>query len=258
MALEIEELRKDFGGVYALQGVSFSIKPGEIVGLIGTNGAGKTTCFNVITGFIKPTGGSVKVDGKDITGKPSYELARLGVIRTFQHTSLFGKLTSFENVLIGLHGVRRPSVLDVLFATPKYRRSEKETHRLAEEILTKFKLMNKAWQQADELSYGEQRRLAIALAMISRPKYLLLDEPAAGLNSQETNDLASILIELKRENLGILLVEHDMSMVMKLCDHIVVLASGKLLAKGSPKEIRANSKVVELYLGAGVQHAQSR
>lgn len=251
MALVIEGLTKDFGGVRALGGISFQIEPGGIVGLIGPNGAGKTTCFNVVTGFAKPTAGRVSVDGKEITGEPSYKLARLGVIRTFQHTSLFGKLSAFDNVRIGLHRFQRSSIFDVMFSTSSYRKEEATTDEKVERVLTRLGLKDRAWFQADELSYGEQRRLAIAVALVSQPKYLLLDEPAAGLNPQETSELASTLLALREENIGILLVEHDMSMVMSICDHIVVLASGKLLATGRPEEVRSNAEVVKAYLGGG-------
>ncbi|MCM3568242.1 ABC transporter ATP-binding protein [Neobacillus mesonae] len=251
MALFVEELTKDFGGLRALSGISFSVEPGKIVGLIGTNGAGKTTCFNVVTGFSKPTSGRVMVDGTDITGKPSHQLARKGVIRTFQQTSLFGKLTVYDNVRAGLHRHRGSSALDVLFNTRKYREDEKKINQQVDNVLVQLGLMGRSGIQADELSYGEQKRLAIAVALISKPKYLLLDEPAAGLNPQETSELSSSLASLRSDQFGILLVEHDMKMVMEICDYIVVLASGKLLAKGTPEEIRTNTAVIEAYLGGG-------
>lgn len=248
--LEVNNLTIKFGGLVALSDFNIEIEKNDLVGLIGPNGAGKTTVFNMLTGVYQPTEGDIKVEGKSIIGMKPYEITKKSLARTFQNIRLFKSMSVIDNVKLSYNYQIKYSYFDTILRTPKFFKLEKEIEQKAMELLKVFKLEDKAQEQAKNLPYGEQRRLEIARAMAANPKLLLLDEPAAGMNPQETHDLMN-LIKWIRDNfdLTILLIEHDMKLVMGICEKIVVLDYGKIIAKGTPEEIRANPKVVEAYLG---------
>ena len=251
--LKVEDLSISFGGLRAVSGFNLELKPGELVGLIGPNGAGKTTVFNILPGFYQPQEGRVFFDSTEITGLSCYKINRLGIGRTFQNIRLFNELTVLENVKIAYQYAGRYSWRDAVFRTGVFRRHEKEITDWALSRLDIFNLADKAGEIAKNLPYGEQRRLEIARALAGRPKLLLLDEPAAGMNPQETIELLELIRWLRQEfSLTILLIEHDMSLVMKLCERILVLDYGMTIAEGSPEEIRNNPRVIEAYLGEEV------
>jgi len=247
--LEIKELTKNFGGLLVLDKVSFSVKKGEIFGLIGPNGAGKTTVFNIISGLLKPTSGKVFLDGKDITNLKPHKIAEVGISRTFQSIRIFKDMTLLENVLVGMHHVFTYSTLAMLLELKKKKTEEKILRDKAFEILSLVKLADKATLKADSLSYGEQRKLELARALATEPKLLLLDEPAAGMNPAETDELMSEILQINKRGYTVCLIEHDMKMVMGLCNNIAVLNFGELIAKGTPDEIKSNQQVIEAYLG---------
>ncbi|MCX7674561.1 MAG: ABC transporter ATP-binding protein [Bdellovibrionaceae bacterium] len=247
--LEVRQLSLSFGGIQALREVSFTINAGCIFGLIGPNGAGKTSLFNVITGLYRPSAGRVFLLGEDISGRESHEIIAKGISRTFQNIRLFPHLTVFENVLLGTSVEWNQVSLFELWRQPYY---ERETQGIQEtlQLLRDLELLSLADKIASELSYGQRRRVEIARALMSRPRLLCLDEPAAGLNPQETKQLGEWLKELRsRFHLTLLLIEHDMSLVMKVCEEIAVLDYGRLIAQGSPQEIRQNPEVIKAYLG---------
>jgi len=247
--LEVRQLSLSFGGIQALREVSFTINAGCIFGLIGPNGAGKTSLFNVITGLYRPSAGRVFLLGEDISGRESHEIIAKGISRTFQNIRLFPHLTVFENVLLGTSVEWNQVSLFELWRQPYY---ERETQGIQEtlQLLRDLELLSLADKIASELSYGQRRRVEIARALMSRPRLLCLDEPAAGLNPQETKQLGEWLKELRsRFHLTLLLIEHDMSLVMKICEEIAVLDYGRLIAQGSPQEIRQNPEVIKAYLG---------
>ncbi|NLY89910.1 MAG: ABC transporter ATP-binding protein [Firmicutes bacterium] len=251
--LKVEDLSLSFGGLRAVSGFNLEIKPGELVGLIGPNGAGKTTVFNILTGFYQPQEGRVFFDGTEITGLGCHRINRLGIGRTFQNIRLFNELTVLENVKIAYQYAGGYSWRHTIFRTGSYRRYEQEIAEWALSRLEILDLAGKAEEIAKNLPYGEQRRLEIARALAGRPKLLLLDEPAAGMNPQETMELLELIQWLRQEfSLTILLIEHDMSLVMKLCERILVLDYGMTIAEGSPEEIRNNPRVIEAYLGEEV------
>jgi branched-chain amino acid transport system ATP-binding protein len=247
---------KRFGGLVAVHDIDFTIPRGSIVSLIGPNGAGKTTFFNMITGLYVPTEGSIVFDGKDITGIKPHEVVRVGIARTFQNIRLFGNMSAEDNVLVGLHHRLKGRWFGAILRTPSIRREEVEAHEQAQGLLDLVGLKTRSGTLARNLPYGDQRRLEIARALATQPKLLLLDEPTAGMNPEETRRLTDFVRELRdRLGLTILLIEHDMKVVMGISDHVTVLDHGEKIAEGSPAEVRANVRVVEAYLGRGAAGA---
>lgn len=246
--LKVEHVTQKFGGLTALSEINIRINRGEIVGVIGPNGAGKTTLFNLITGIYTPTEGRICLEGEDITGKKPYRIAEMGISRTFQNIRLFKKLTVMDNVIIGMHSRTKSNLLDAVFKTPRRRREEKAGVQKALECLDFLHLKELRYHLADSLPYGAQRRLEIARCLATSPKVILLDEPAAGMNEQETMELMEIIRKLKKGGYTILLIEHDMKFVMNICDRLYVLDYGVQIAQGLPEEIKNNQKVIEAYL----------
>jgi branched-chain amino acid transport system ATP-binding protein len=247
--LEVEELTVQFGGLTAVNGVSFAVEEGEIVGLIGPNGAGKTTCFSLITGFLPPSAGRVRFRGRPLTGLSPYQIARAGVVRTFQKTSLFPRLTVHENVMIGQQARLAPRVWAALARTAGQRREVAAVRARADEVLALLSMSAVRDVEARALSYGEQRHLAIAIALASRPALLMLDEPAAGLTPAESRRLMDLIGVIRDGGVTVLLVEHDMKVVMGVCGRIVVLDHGQKIAEGAPRDIRRHPDVIRVYLG---------
>ncbi|MDR1875359.1 MAG: ABC transporter ATP-binding protein [Synergistaceae bacterium] len=256
--LRIRELTLRFGGLIAVNNLSIDVAGGSIVGLIGPNGAGKTTVFNVITGFYRPSEGSVEFMGQQLTGLPPHRVCMAGVSRTFQNIRLFQNETVLQNVMIGSYVRQRGTWWQNLvpFLFPAAAREEREIRDDAMKLLERLGLAEQADARASSLPYGAQRRLEIARALATRPKFLLLDEPAAGMNPQESEELLNFIRRLRDEfALTILLIEHDMKVVMGVCEHIQVMDRGLLIADGSPEEIRANPRVIEAYLGQSAPEA---
>jgi branched-chain amino acid transport system ATP-binding protein len=250
--LKLEKATIAFGGLIAVNEVSFTVNQGEIFGLIGPNGAGKTTLFNLISGVHKLTSGAISFDGKSLSGLEPYQITQQGIARTYQNINLFSNLTVLENVMIGRHIQSRSGLMAAICRTPAQRREEAEIRAKCCELLDFMELRDKAELQAKNLSYGEQRRLEIARAMATEPKMLLLDEPAAGMNSTEKVELTEMIRRIRDRGITILLVEHDMKLVMKVTDRIAVLNFGKLIAQGTPTEIQNNPEVITAYLGGGI------
>ena len=248
--LKAEHVSMVFGGLKAVSNFNLHLNKGELVGLIGPNGAGKTTAFNMLTGVYRPTTGSITFAGKSIVGLPPYEVTQRGIARTFQNIRLFSELTVLENVKIAFHFHVKYGLIEAVLRVGRYFREEQEIEEEAMELLKIFRLEDKADEVAKNLPYGAQRRLEIARALAAKPKLLLLDEPAAGMNPQETHELMEMIRWIRREfALTILLIEHDMSLVMGICERIYVLEYGEILAEGTPKEIKANPEVIRAYLG---------
>lgn len=251
--LNVENLGIQFGGLKAVQNVNLYIKEGELIGLIGPNGAGKTTTFNMLTGVYAPTEGMVLFDGKSIGGLEPYKVTRHGISRTFQNIRLFKELSVLDNVKVANHGLANHGILSSIFRLPNHFKGEMNMEKESLAFLEVFGLDGFRGELAKNLPYGMQRRLEIARALAAGPKLLLLDEPAAGMNPQETHDLMELISFIRKKfNLTILLIEHDMNLVMGICERIYVLDHGQLIADGTPTEIRLNSKVIEAYLGEEV------
>jgi len=247
--LKAENITIRFGGLVANDDVSLEAPTGKITGLIGPNGAGKTTFFNIINGVFKPNEGKIVFDGKEIQGKRPFQVNEAGMARTYQVINLFKKMSVIENVVVGMHTQLKKGFFSSLFKTPGERREEKEAFEKALELLEFVGLHEQAYEQAGSLSYGKQRLLEICRGLASKPKLLLLDEPAAGMNSTEKVELDYLLKKILDTGLGILLIEHDMKLVMNVVDYLYVLNYGKLLAEGTPGEIQNNPDVIAAYLG---------
>lgn len=248
--LEVRDLSMRFGGLLAVDGVSLDVPERQVVSMIGPNGAGKTTVFNCLTGFYRPSGGSIRLCGTPIHGLPGHRIARLGVVRTFQNVRLFREMTAMENLLVAQHRHLDTGFLAGLLKTPAFRRSERQALDCAAEWLERVDLLDVANRPAGTLAYGQQRRLEIARCMVTRPQLLMLDEPAAGLNPRETEDLKALIGRLRDEQgVTVLLIEHDMKLVMSISDHIYVINQGQPLANGSPEQIRGHPEVIKAYLG---------
>ena len=247
--LETDGLTMRFGGLTAVDGLSFKVEQGAIHGLIGPNGAGKTTTFNMISGFYKPTAGQVRLRGEVISGLAMYEVARRGVVRTFQHSTLFAELTVLENALVGTHMTFRPNIFAAIIGWgAEVRRGARAR---AEETLDFFGLLSHAHERAGDLPHGHQRALGMAVAMAAHPDVMLLDEPFTGMNPGETRRMMALMFKLRNSGVTILIVEHDMRAIMGLCDRITVMNFGRLLTEGVPREIRTHPDVIEAYLGGG-------
>ena len=252
--LTAENISVKFGGLVAVDDVSFDIPTGGVVSLIGPNGAGKTTFFNVLTGLYKPTSGSVTFDDLDITAKPPHKIAQAGVARTFQNIRLFGLMTAEENVMVAMHSHLKSGIISTVLGTRKQRAEEKESKQTARELLEFVGIGSTADQFARNLSYGDQRRLEVARALALRPKVLLLDEPTAGMNPQESKTFVDFVYRVRdQKGVSILLIEHDMSVVMRVSERITVLDRGQKIAEGSPAEIKSNKRVIEAYLGKSAE-----
>jgi branched-chain amino acid transport system ATP-binding protein len=253
MMLEIRGLNKHFGGIRAVDGFDLLLGEGELVGLIGPNGSGKTTVFNLVTGIYRPDAGTIALEGQDLVGIPPHRINRLGIARTFQNIRLFRELTVMDNVRIAHHSHVEYGPLAALCRTRRYYDGEKELHEKVDNFLSIFALQNRKYELAGNLSYGDQRKLEIARALASEPRVLLLDEPAAGMNPYEVGRLMEfILLIRERFRLSILLIEHQMRLVMGICERLAVMDFGVVIARGVPAEIRKNRKVIEAYLGEDI------
>ncbi len=248
--LSVRDLSMRFGGLLAVDAVSFDVHPDEVFAIIGPNGAGKTTVFNCVGGFYKPSGGRITMAGQDITGQPSHKVARHGLVRTFQNVRLFKNLTVLENLLVAQHTHIETGLIQGLFKTPGYRASERRALAQAAQWLDFMDIRQYANREAGNLAYGHQRRLEIARCMITQPRLLMLDEPAAGLNPQEKRNLQQLIDQLRRDfQVAVLLIEHDMSLVMGVSDRIMVMEHGKPIVTDVPETVRSDPRVIKAYLG---------
>jgi ABC-type branched-subunit amino acid transport system ATPase component len=248
--LSVERLERAFGGVRAVDGASFEVRAGEVHGLIGPNGAGKTTVINLVSGLLAPTGGEIRLEGRPIQALPPHRIAALGVARTFQNIRLFSDLSARDNVLVGQHLARRASLLARLLVLPSSRDEEKAAKERAFALLDRIGLAGRAHEAARNLSYGEQRRVEIARALASGPRLLLLDEPTAGMNPVEVEAVAALIRKVAAEGHSVLLIEHNVRLVMDVCDRITVLDFGRVIAEGPPAAVANDPAVVTAYLGS--------
>ncbi|MDY7579476.1 ABC transporter ATP-binding protein [Herbaspirillum sp. RTI4] len=247
--LQFNQINKSFGGLHVLQGVQFTVPQGGIFGLIGPNGAGKTTVFNLITGLLRASSGSIVFDGKDIGKVAPHKITELGIARTFQNIRVFKEMTLLENVVVGMHEHLDYSFAALLLNLGSFRAAEKAARERALELLSWVRLDHKAHMLADSLSYGEQRKLEFARALATQPKLLLLDEPVAGMNPSEKTELMTEINNIRERGFSIFMIEHDMRFVMGLCDRVAVLNFGRIIAEGTPDQIKNNPEVIEAYLG---------
>ncbi|WP_198970624.1 ABC transporter ATP-binding protein [Xylophilus sp. ASV27] len=248
-SLELQSVSRHFGGLKVLQDVNLSIPQGGIFGLIGPNGAGKTTVFNLITGLLPPTSGSIRFNGQDLAGLRPHQITRLGLGRTFQNIRLFKEMSLLENVMVGMHAHLGYGAFGLLAGSGLFRSEERRARERARELLSWVRLEHKAHETADNLSYGEQRKLELARALATEPRLLLLDEPVAGMNSSEKTELMHEIRNIHARGYTIFMIEHDMRFVMGLCQEIAVLNFGRIIAQGGPEAIRTNPQVIEAYLG---------
>lgn len=256
--LQVRNTGIQFGGLKAVSNVNMEINRGELIGLIGPNGAGKTTCFNLLTGVYVPTEGSIELDGQKLNGLAPYQVTRKGISRTFQNIRLFNELSVLDNVKVAYHSLAKHSIISSILRLPSHFSGEKEMEEKSIEFLEIFNLDKYKNEVAKNLPYGQQRRLEIARALAAGPRLLLLDEPAAGMNPQETHELMELIAFVRKKfDLTILLIEHDMNLVMGICERIYVLDHGQLIAQGTPEEIRNHPKVIEAYLGEEVTNAHA-
>lgn len=244
--LEVNNVSKQFGGLTALDNVSFQVEEGEIRGLIGPNGAGKSTMFKNIAGFQAPTAGSIRYQGQNIEGRKPHVIAELGIVRTFQETTLFQELSVFDNALVGAHLHGRSNLFSAIFGLDKQKQQESSERVL--EVLESMGLIERQDQLASELPLGSQRALALSIALVSKPKIMLMDEPFAGMNAEETRHMMVLTRKVQESGITVVLVEHDMKAVMGLCNYLTVLNFGQVLAQGTPEDVRRNEKVIEAYL----------
>ncbi|MBS0452868.1 MAG: ABC transporter ATP-binding protein [Proteobacteria bacterium] len=247
--LQIDGVSRHFGGLKVLQEVNLEVPRGGVFGLIGPNGAGKTTVFNLTTGLLPTTGGTIRFEGRDIAGMRPHQITRSGIARTFQNIRIFKEMSLLENVMVGMHAHMRYGPLGLLAGSGLFRSEERRARERARELLSWVKLDHKTSDAADNLSYGEQRKLELARALATEPKLLLLDEPVAGMNASEKTDLMHEIRNISARGYTIFMIEHDMRFVMGLCEHIAVLNFGRIIARGGPEQIRNDPQVIEAYLG---------